>query len=163
MVWGGRYRKMLYNGELNLSGSYMKDKDTDENRYGIFANGRYEINDLWLGSFDINYASDSSYLKDLSLPGKTETWLTSHAALERFENRDYAAVEAYSYKLVSYSLKEYHASEFEKRDYSKPYILPLITYEHIGEANSSAPISKTPSAPLPYTANATKPKPSGQP
>ena len=136
VVWGGRYRKMLYNGELNLSGSYMKDKDTDENRYGIFANGRYEINDLWLGSFDINYASDSSYLKDLSLPGKTETWLTSHAALERFENRDYAAVEAYSYKLVSYSLKEYHASEFEKRDYSKPYILPLITYEHIGEANS---------------------------
>ena len=136
VVWGGRYRKMLYNGELNLSGSYMKDKDTDENRYGIFANGRYEINDLWLGSFDINYASDSSYLKDLSLPGKTETWLTSHAALERFENRDYAAVEAYSYKLVSYSLKEYHASEFEKRDYSKPYILPLITYEHIGEANN---------------------------
>lgn len=61
---------MLYNGELNLSGSYMKDKDTDENRYGIFANGRYEINDLWLGSFDINYASDSSYLKDLSLPAK---------------------------------------------------------------------------------------------
>ena len=101
-----------------------------------YPNGRYEINDLWLGSFDINYASDSSYLKDLSLPGKTETWLTSHAALERFENRDYAAVEAYSYKLVSYSLKEYHASEFEKRDYSKPYILPLITYEHIGEANS---------------------------
>ena len=46
VVWGGRYRKMLYNGELNLSGSYMKDKDTDENRYGIFANGRYEINDL---------------------------------------------------------------------------------------------------------------------
>ena len=135
IVWGGRYRKMFSNGDVEISGTYMKDADSNESRYNIFAKGRFELNDLWLASFDINYASDSSYLKDLSLPGKTETWLTSHAALERFEGRDYAAIEAYSYKLVSYSLQEYHLSEFMARDYSKPYIMPLITYENISEPN----------------------------
>ena len=133
IVWGGRYRKMLYNGDLSLEGTFMEDKNTHESRYNIFAKGRYEIDDFWLASMDINYASDGAYLKDLSLPGKTETWLTSRAAFERFENRNYASVEAYSYKQVSYSLREYHISEFEKRDYSKPYILPLATYEHISD------------------------------
>ena len=71
----------------------------------------------------------------MSLPGKTETWLTSRIAFERFENRDYAAIEAYSYKLVSYSLREYHESEYEEREYGKPYILPLITYENISDTN----------------------------
>ena len=137
IIPGGSYRKMFYNGDLSVSGTYMKDKDTDEKRYNLFMKGRYEINDFWLANMDINYASDGSYLKDMSLPGKTETWLTSNIAFERFDGRDYAAIEAYSYKLVSYSLREYHLSEFEARDYSKPYILPLITYENISEPYSN--------------------------
>lgn len=35
---------------------------------------RYEINDFWLADTDINYASDSLYLKDLSLPYKDNAW-----------------------------------------------------------------------------------------
>ncbi len=131
----GSYRKIWYDGDISVSGSYMKDKDTNDARYNIFLKARQEINDFWLASADINYASDGSYLKDMSLLGKTETWLTSRIAFERFENRDYAAIEAYSYKLVSYSLREYHESEYEEREYGKPYILPLITYENISDTN----------------------------
>ena len=152
---------MLYNGDLSLEGTFMEDKNTHESRYNIFAKGRYEIDDFWLASMDINYASDGAYLKDLSLPGKTETWLTSRAAFERFENRNYASVEAYSYKLVSYSLREYHISEFERRDYSKPYIFcrwpPMNTSATLP---TTVHTSKTPSAWRRFTANATKPKPS---
>ena len=135
IVLGGRYRQMFYNGDINISGTYLNDEETDEARYNIFAKGRFELNNLWVANFDINYASDSSYLKDLSLPGKTETWLTSQISLERFDGRNYAAIDTYSYKLVSYSLREYHLSEFMARDYSKPYILPMITYENISEPN----------------------------
>ncbi len=137
IIPSGSYRKMFYNGDLSISGTYMKDKDTDEKRYSLFMKGRYEIDDFWLASMNINYASDGSYLKDMSLPGKTETWLTSNIAFVRFDNRNYAAIEAYSYKLVSYSLREYHLSEFKARDYSKPYILPLITYENISEPDNN--------------------------
>lgn len=137
VIPGATYRKIWYDGDLSVSGTYMKDKDTDDARYNIFLKGRQEINDFWRASVDINYASDGSYLKDLSMPGKTETWLTSRLAFERFENRNYAAIEGYSYKLVSYSLREYHESEFEEREYGKPYILPLITYEHIGDTYSN--------------------------
>ena len=136
IVLGGTYRKMFYNGELNSTGTIMKDNETDKKRGNITAIGRYEINDLWLAKMDINYASDGAYLKDLSLPGKTDTWLTSSIAFERFKNRDYAAIEGYSYKLISYSLRNANISEFKRREYSKPYILPLATYENISETNS---------------------------
>ncbi|MBP5399583.1 MAG: LPS-assembly protein LptD [Alphaproteobacteria bacterium] len=136
VVFGGRYRKMLYNGELSTTGTIMKDKDTNKTRGNITAIGRYEINDLWLAKMDINYASDGAYLKDLSLPGKTDTWLTSTVSFERFKNRDYASIEGYSYKLVSYSLRKANIREFKNREYSKPYILPLATYEKISETNS---------------------------
>lgn len=143
IIWGGRYRKMLYNGDLNVSGTFMKDQDTDKKRGNFTLDGRYEINDLWVASADINYASDGSYLKDLGLPGKTETWLTSRVAFERFDQRDYAAIEGYSYKLVSYSLREYNLTEFKKREYNRPYVLPLATYEHYGDSNSIGAYTKT--------------------
>lgn len=136
IIFGGTYRKMMYSGDLNISGTLMEDKNTHETRGNIVAKGRYEINDLWLAKMNINYASDGAYLKDLSLPGRTETWLTSSVSAERFEGRDYAAIEGFSYKLVSYSLRTSDINAFEQREYSKPYILPLATYENIGESNS---------------------------
>lgn len=136
LLLGGRYRKMLYSGELNVGGTLMKDKKTHKTRGNVTAKGRYEINNLWIAKMDINYASDGAYLKDLSLPNKTETWLTSSVAAERFQGRDYASIEGYSYKLVSYSLRTSDLDAYEKQEYSKPYIMPLATYENISETNS---------------------------
>ena len=133
IVFGGRYRKMLYNGELSAIGTIMEDRNTDKIRGNITAKGRYEFDDYWVGKMNINYASDGAYLKDLSLPGKTETWLTSTISAERFEQRDYIALEGYSYKLVSYSLRTSNFNEYKNREYSKPYILPLATYEVISD------------------------------
>ena len=135
-VFGGRYRKNLYSGDLGVAGTFIKDKDTHRVRGNINAKGRYEISDLWLARMDINYASDGAYLKDLSQPGRTDTWLTSALALERFEGRNYAAIEGYSYKLVSYSLRNSNIKKYKQREYSKPYILPLATYENISDTDA---------------------------
>lgn len=119
------YNKYFYRGELKTSGSIMHDKDTDEDRGNLFLTGRYEINDFWVADTDINYASDNTYLKDLSLPKKDDAWLTSMARMQGFDNRNYASIEAYYYDIISYDLQ----------DYDTPKILPLFNYENISDVN----------------------------
>lgn len=143
IVYGGQYRKFFTNGDIEAEGTYLHDNDSDKNRGSLFLKARYELNDFWLADTDINYASDSLYLKDLSLPKKEDAWLTSMARLQGFDNRNYASVEAYYYKLVSYNLRELDKSEFNRRDLGKPFVAPLMSYENIGEPGAYGAYTKT--------------------
>lgn len=143
IVWDGQYRKYFYNGDIDVLGSFLHDDDKDKNRGSLFMKARYEINDYWLADADINYASDSLYLKDLSLPDKDNTWLTSRLRMQGFDNRNYAAVEAYYYKLVSYNLREADKNEFNRRNLNKPFVAPLITYENISDVGPYGAYTKT--------------------
>lgn len=127
------YRRYFDRGYLHTQGSIMHDDDKDETRGNLYVKSRYELNDYWVSDLDLNYVSDSMYLKDLSLPKKEDAWLTSSAKLQGFDNRNYAAIEAYYYKLISYNLRVLDAQEFRRRKYDKPYALPLITYENVSE------------------------------
>ncbi len=121
VIAGAAYNRYFVRGDVNASGTFLRDPDSKEDRGNIFARGRYEINDFWVADTDVNYASDSAYLKDLSLPKKDDTWLTSRARMQGFDNRNYAALEAYYYKILSYDL----------RYANSPYVLPTFTYENI--------------------------------
>ena len=143
VVLDAQYRKYFYNGKIEAQGSILKDEDKDKNRGNLFMKARYEINDFWLADADINYASDSLYLKDLSLPDKDDTWLTSRLRLQGFDNRNYASVEAYYYKLVSYNLREYNKNEFKRRNLNKPFVAPLISYENISDVGPYGAYTKT--------------------
>lgn len=125
IVYGGAFNKYTYRGNMSVSGSFLKDQDTDENRGNIFGFGRYEINDFWVADTDINYASDNTYLKDLNLPKKDDTWLTSRARLQGFDNRNYATLESYYYKILSYDL----------RYANRPMVMPFASYENISDPN----------------------------
>lgn len=120
LIYGGAYNKYFTKGHFSTTGTYLHDPDSKEDRGNIFAYGRYEINDYWVADTDINYASDSAYLKDLSLPKNDDTWLTSRASLQGFDNRNYAALEAYYYKILSYDL----------RYANRPIAIPLFQYEN---------------------------------
>ena len=133
VVMDGSYRKYFYKGYLNAQGSVMQDTDDDEMRGNLFVKGRYEVNDYWLADLDLNYASDSLYLKDMALPKKEDAWLTSSAKLQGFDNRNYASLEAYYYKLISYDLRILDSLEFGRRKNDKPYAMPLFMYENISE------------------------------
>ena len=143
IVWNGEYRKYFYDGDIEAQGSVLKDDDKDKTRGNLFLKARYEINDFWLADADINYASDSLYLKDLSLPKKDNTWLTSRLRLQGFDNRNYASVEAYYYKLVSYNLREIDQREFNRRSINKPFVAPLISYENISDIGPYGAYTKT--------------------
>ncbi len=121
IIYSGILNKYFYRGELNASGTFLRDEDDDKNRGNLFLYGRYEINDYWVADTDINYASDHNYLKDLSLPKKDDSWLTSRVRLQAFDNRNYAAIEGYYYDMLSYNL--------QNRD--TPYVIPLMSYENI--------------------------------
>lgn len=133
LILDADYSGYFERGYLSTQGSVMKDDDDDETRGNLSLQARYELNDYWVSDLDLNYVSDSLYLKDLSLPNKEDAWLTSSAKLQGFDNRNYASIEAYYYKLISYELQVLNAQEFRRRKYDKPYVLPLITYENISE------------------------------
>lgn len=133
IAYSAAYNKYFYRGEVTASGTFLRDTDTKENRGNIFAYGRYEINDYWVADTDINYASDTAFLKDLSLPNKDDAWLTSRASLQGFDNRNYAALEAYYYTILSYDLR--HADS--------PTVLPLFSYENISDPDRYGAYSKT--------------------
>lgn len=92
IVASGAFNKYFYRGDINASGTTMRDPDTKKNRGSLFLDGRYEVNDFWVASSEINYASDSAYLKDLSLPKKDDAWLTSNVKMQGFDNRNYASI-----------------------------------------------------------------------
>lgn len=135
IVWSANYNKYFPRGELQLSGSTVRDDKYDKQRGNLFAKGRYEINDYWYADADINYISDRYYLQDMSLLYQDNAWLTSSARMQGFDNRNYAAVEAYYYKLISYD------NSFN--DYDKPYVMPWMEYENVSEPNKYGAYTKT--------------------
>jgi LPS-assembly protein len=155
VVFGGKYRQYFYNGHVNAEGTYVKDKDNDnenlkyrqfkrpKNRGSLFMDARYEINDYWVANLDVNYASDVFYLKDMDLPKRDDAWLTSKLSFERFEGRDYASIEGYYYKLTSYNLKASNNAEYQSRMKSLPEVAPFIEYENITNPFSNGSYFKT--------------------
>ena len=119
------YNMYTQKGDMSLQGSIANDKDKDKKRGHIFAKGRYEINDKWLAHLDAKYVSDSIYLRDISLPEKTDAWLTSNMRVEYFNNRDYANIEANYFRTISYNLRKSAARE----KFNGSYVLPYIDYE----------------------------------
>lgn len=150
VVLNGKYRQYFYKGEINAEGSFLKDDGHYKNkkyekhkrpghRGNLFLKGRYEINDYWVSHLDLNYTSDVFYLKDMGFEGEDEAWLTSKLSFERFEGRDYAAIEGYYYRLNSLNLKRL----YDRADRKMPLIAPYMEYEHISDPDKYGSYFKT--------------------
>ena len=131
VIWGGQYQKYFYSADTDISGSYLKDNDDNrqKNRGNLFAKGRYDINNYWRMKYDVKYVTDYLYLKELSLPYQDDAWLTSNVAFERFSGRDYASIEAYYYKILSYNLRVRNENQYREINARKPLVAPLINVE----------------------------------
>ena len=137
IIWNGAYSHYFYNAYTEITGSYMKDRPDNLDRFKnrprhrghLFASGRYDINENWRVRYNWKYVSDYVYLKDLNLPNNSDAWLTSDVKFERFSGRDYVSVEAYYYKILSYNLHRRNIHQFELLDRSKPIVAPLTEAE----------------------------------
>ncbi len=138
MVWAGSFSHYFYNSYINVSGSYLEDKpDKNSNtskrrpkhRGNVFADGLTDINDNWRLLYNLKYVSDYVYLKDMDLPYQDDAWLVSDVKFERFSGRDYASIEAYYYKILSYNLHQRNVRQFDALNKRKPIVAPLIEAE----------------------------------
>ncbi|AFX99090.1 organic solvent tolerance family protein [Candidatus Endolissoclinum faulkneri L2] len=122
------YRKQFSKGEINLDNSiaYVKQsyQNTASKDYGFEWHadwaGKIKINESWLGGFDFEQASQSSYLTHYNI--KDARLLTSKLYAERFHGRNYTSLEAYKFQNLQSSI---HSDD-------TPIILPLIQYSYVG-------------------------------
>jgi LPS-assembly protein len=128
----GEYRHRFTDGELSGSASYTQTRDLKKipkgsnlpgsDRWHIFTQGRLDLNDEHVATFDINRASDTTYLRRypiipqgirLKYPTKN---MVSTAALEEFGRHNYGVIRATAYQTDDPA--------------QTPYLLPYAWYNY---------------------------------
>ena len=133
VVLAGEYRQLLPDGEMKLGGSgtiadRVKDNggtDHDVLRGHLDAEGRFDINDTWRWGFDLNRASDRTYLRRYNLGGHRT--LTSAAYVEGFRGRNYMSVNNFIYQGLR---------QGDNND-EAPIILPMLDYNYVSEPGTA--------------------------
>lgn len=145
IIYDGSYKQYFYNSSTSISGSYLRDseKQNNKNRGNLTASGLYDINQDWRFVYDLNYVSDYIYLKELDKPKNDDAWLASNAKFERFQGRDYASVEAFYYKTLSYNLRRENVTRYNEINTNKPYVAPLVDVEVYSDPSSIGSYFKT--------------------
>lgn len=126
----GEYRRLFENGFLDLNASATiadREDDVDEEvdrdvfRGHIAAEGEFDLDETWRAGFDINAASDDTYMRVYDI--SSDSRLTSRAFLEGFWGRTYASVESFAFQTFR---------QDEEND-ELPIIAPIARYNFVGE------------------------------
>jgi LPS-assembly protein len=131
-VMVAEYRHRFRDGDLTGTASYTQTRDLKKipkgsnlpgsDRWHIFTQGRLDLNDEHVATFDINRASDTTYLRRypilpqgfrLKYPVKN---MVSTAAVEQFRNNNYATIRSTAYQTDNPA--------------TTPYILPHAWYNY---------------------------------
>jgi LPS-assembly protein len=125
VVLAGEYRALTERGQYQLAGSLTRvDKrdingerlDDKEFRGHIDGTGRFELSDVWRWGFDLQRATDDTYLTRYEI-SDADT-LTSDIFVEGIRGRDYAAASAYAFQGL----------EQDDVQGNIPLVLPLLDY-----------------------------------
>lgn len=114
------YRKRFKDGKIDAEVSGINDSEGDF-RGHIFSEALWDINKTWRAGFDIQRATDDTYLRRFgfeSLPV-----LESRVFAEGFRGRNYLAVNAYSFQ----------DQRADADAIDSPIILPFVEFSHVGE------------------------------
>jgi LPS-assembly protein len=116
------YRSLFQDGKLDLSGSINHDPD-DDARGHVFGRGRFDIDDTWRWGFDVQRSTDDTYLRRYRF--RHEQTLTSDLFAEGFRKRNYVSASAYAFQGLD-----------QNDDPGlTPLVIPLLDYNHVGEAD----------------------------
>jgi LPS-assembly protein len=132
VVLAGEYRELFPKGlfEFDGSGTFADrersngETQSDQLRGHIDSMGRFAIDESWRWGFDVERASDDTYLRLYNFSDART--LTSNLNTEYLRGRDYFAVNGFLYQ----GLRE------ESRNEEFPIILPLIDYNFLSEPDS---------------------------
>ena len=114
------YRKRFMNGKLDTQVSGINDSEGDF-RGHVFSEGLWDLNKTWRAGFDINRATDDTYLRRFGFDSPPV--LESRVFAEGFRGRNYLAINAYSFQ----------DQRAGADSIDSPLVLPLIEFNHVGE------------------------------
>jgi len=114
------YRKRFKEGKLDTQVSGINDSEGDF-RGHIFTEGLWDINKTWRAGFDVNRATDDTYLRRFGFDSPPV--LESRVFAEGFRGRNYLAVNAYSFQ----------DQRADADSIDSPLVLPLVEFSHVGE------------------------------
>ncbi len=123
-VLGIEHRKRFSFGEMATSGTGTVDSH-GEVRGHLFAEGTFEIDDVWRTGYDLERSSDETYLRRYDYARSNKPYLTSRAFVEGFGARSYALAE-------SYAFQDQTAGGVE----GVPYVAPLLQYSYLSSPNA---------------------------
>jgi LPS-assembly protein len=101
------YRQFLNDGEMRLaaSGTYADggkgatSSDEEQFRGHIDAEGKFDINQTWLWGFDVNHATDETYIRRYAMANNADNGhLTSDIYTEGFRQRNYMKADIKTYQ-----------------------------------------------------------------
>lgn len=88
-----RYRELMANGNLNMTGALTGDSlERGRNRGYIFGNGKFNFDHKYKLAFDLEAASDASYLSDYTI--STKDRLDSSISVSRAQKTKFFSAEA---------------------------------------------------------------------
>lgn len=118
----GEYRERLKDGEYHLTSSVVHDAKEDV-RGHVIGRGRFDIDETWRGGFDVERATDDTYLRRYGFG--SERTLTSRLFAEGFRRRNYFTANAYAFQGLQQS----------DDPGQTPLVLPLVDYNHVGSSD----------------------------
>ena len=117
------YRKRFNFGSVKIDGS-IADEHQDVNGH-VFARGDFALNEIWRAGFDINRASNATYVRDFRIAPAVSN-LGSTVYLEGFGQGSYARTDARFYQ----SLTTMTATN------RLPFVLPRSQYSYFGQPDA---------------------------
>lgn len=133
VVFAGEYRQRFDSGIIEFSGSLaeadrrigsnvVEEIRKDEIRGHVFGHGRFDIDDTWRTGFDVERATDRSYLRTFKFFGSPGNSLETNAFIEGFRGRNYAAGNIFLFQDLRSGLRP-----------NTPKIAPLLDFNHVGQ------------------------------
>lgn len=127
-VLAAQYRKRLLRGEIDMNGSVTTndhDFDTEKGELGmrgyLDAKGRFDINRTWRWGFDVQRATDDTFMRRYGFGGPPS--LDSQLFVEGFRRNNYISAKT----LVFQGLQATDDVD------ASPIVLPLVDYNYVGE------------------------------
>jgi len=140
IVFAAEYRKLYEHGNFTFDGSINESRPVGGNqtvtvtkprriRGHVKTAGDFDLSTQWRGGFDINRASDATYMRRYRIPENTSIvpdHLTSNAYGEGFYGENYVITKAYVFQPL--------AADVSQKE--TPVVLPSVAHSFTGPQRS---------------------------
>jgi LPS-assembly protein len=125
------YRKRLAHGEFLAEGSYTRPELQNglghETRGHLFVSGRQDLDPTWRAKYQVQLASDDTYIRRYRFDEPDNQTLTTSFNLEGFRGHNYAQLSAYHFKGL----------RAEDDTGETPLVMPFGEYHYVSHPSRS--------------------------